>query len=127
MTAAERSPGPVPGTVPDADASARDAARIASVRRLAATAVGARSLQRLTDLATRLLACDSAQVSLLGEMQTSVAGSGLPAGGLGARAPLADSFCAIAAHGDATLVIPAADNDNRDRDGAPVGAPHVGS
>ena len=69
--------------------------RLAAVRRLEATALGSRALQRLTGLAVRLLDADAAAVSLLGDVETVVSGDGLPAGSLGRRVPLAESLCAV--------------------------------
>ena len=77
----------------------QDIARMAAVRRVDPTAAGARSLERLTDLATRLLGVASAQVSLLGETQVAVAGAGLGPGVAGTPVPLVDSMCAVAAVG----------------------------
>jgi serine phosphatase RsbU (regulator of sigma subunit)/PAS domain-containing protein len=68
--------------------------RLAAVRRLESTALGSRSLQRLTGLAVRLLAADAAAVSLLGDVETVVSGDGLPSGSLGRQVPLTDSLCA---------------------------------
>jgi PAS domain S-box-containing protein len=107
--------------------TAADDARVELVRQLAGSAVGARSLQRLTDLATRLLECDVAQVSLLGEVQTAVAASGLPPGGIGAQIPLSDSLCALAVAGGAPLVVEDAATDPRVRDRAPVVSGEIGA
>ncbi|MGY2083568.1 SpoIIE family protein phosphatase [Blastococcus sp. SYSU DS0539] len=122
MTAAELSDGPAPQ---GAHAGTGDRADL--VRRLAGEALGSRSLQRLTDLATRLLDCDSAQVSLVGEVQTAVAGTGLPPGGIGARLPLADSLCAVAVTLGEPLVVPDATRDERVSDRAPVRSGEVGA
>ena len=119
---AERSQGSPPGASSD---DPGDAA--ATVRRLATTALGARSLQRLTDLATRLLGCDCAQVSLLGEAQTALAGTGLPPGGVGTQLPLTDSLCAVAVATGAPLVVPDAARDERVRDRDPVRSGAVGA
>ncbi|MDK3255071.1 SpoIIE family protein phosphatase [Blastococcus capsensis] len=115
MTATEH-----PAGIPSGD-------RLELTRRLAAEAMGDRSLQRLTDLATRLLDCDSAQVSLLGEVQTAVAGTGLPPGGIGAQLPLADSLCAVAAADDAPLVVTDAARDDRVRHRSPVRSGKIGA
>jgi len=110
-----------------AAASASDPARVGFVRHLAAAAVGTRNLQRLTDLASRLLECQSVQVSLLGEVQTAVAGSGLPPGGIGAQLPLGDSLCAVAVADDSPFVVPDAAADPRVRDRAPVRSGEIGA
>jgi PAS domain S-box-containing protein len=101
--------------------------RVELVRRLATEALGARNLQRLTDLATRLLGCDMAQVSLLGEVQTAVAASGSRPGGIGAQLPLGDSLCAVAVAGNSPLVVADAAHDERVRDRAPVRSGRIGS
>ncbi|TFV48924.1 GAF domain-containing protein [Blastococcus sp. TF02A-35] len=116
-----RPDGPVSG----ADLS--DPGRLALVRHLAAGAVGAPSLQRLTDLAVRLLDCPTAQISLLGEVQTAVVGSGLPPGGLGARIPLSHSLCAVAVAGGAPLVVEDAATDPQVQDREPVRTGEIGS
>ena len=110
--------------VPEGSASGDRAER---VHRLAAEAMGAHSLQRLTGLATRLLGCDAAQVSLLGDVQIAVAGTGLPPGGVGAQLPLADSLCAVALAVDGPLVVPDAAHDDRVRDRAPVRSGLIGA
>ncbi|RBY93703.1 histidine kinase [Blastococcus sp. TF02-8] len=117
MSPAGRTGGP--GTL--------DAARLELVRRLAGTAIGARNLQRLTDLAVRLLECETAQISLLGEVQTAVVGTGLPAGGVGAQLPLGDSLCAVAVAGGAPLVVEDAATDARVRDREPVRSGDIGA
>ncbi|MGY1916938.1 SpoIIE family protein phosphatase [Blastococcus sp. SYSU DS0973] len=126
MTAAELPDGPAPLGAHDGAASgSEDVAEL--VRRLAGEALGDRSLQRLTDLATRLLECDSAQVSLVGDVQTAVAGTGLPPGGIGARLPLAESLCAVAVAADAPVVVPDAARDQRVSGRAPVRSGEVGA
>ncbi len=69
--------------------------RLAAVRRLEATALGSRALQRLTGLAARLLEADGASVSLVGDVQTVVGGHGLPGGSLGRQIPLDESLAAV--------------------------------
>ncbi|MGY1724023.1 SpoIIE family protein phosphatase [Blastococcus sp. SYSU DS0533] len=108
MTAAELPDGPAAhGT------ASGTGGRVDLVRALVGEALGSRSLQRLTDLATRLLDCTAVQVSLVGEVQTAVAGTGLPPGGIGARVPLDRSLCAAAVTEDAPLVVPDAARDER--------------
>jgi serine phosphatase RsbU (regulator of sigma subunit)/PAS domain-containing protein len=88
--------------------------RLAAVRRLEATALGSRALQRLTGLAVRLLGADAASVSLLGDVETVVGGDGLLAGGLGRQVPLDESFCAVVlGHGPKPLVVPDARREPR--------------
>ena len=76
MTAAE-----VPSAAPDG--------RMTAVRRLESTALGSEGLQRLTGIASRLVGADAAAVSLIGDVETVVAGTGLPTGSLGRQVPLA--------------------------------------
>src|SRR5829696_7485330 len=76
----------LPVTAPE-PGSGSSGDRMAAVRRLEATALGSRALQRLTGLAVRLLRADAAAVSLLGDVETVVAGDGLPAGSLARQFP----------------------------------------
>ena len=71
--------------------------RVAAVQRLESTALGSGALQRLTALAVQLLGADAAQVSLFGEDELVLGGTGLPAGTVGIRVPLAESLCAVTA------------------------------
>ena len=101
--------------------------RMAAVRRLEATALGSRALQRLTGLAVRLLRADAAAVSLLGDVETVVAGDGLPAGSLARQVPTADSLCAATvAAGPSPLVVQDAAHDPRIAGLPPVVAGLVG-
>jgi PAS domain S-box-containing protein len=87
--------------------SAVPAARLATVRRLESTALGSESLQRLTGIAARLVGADAAAVSLLGDVETVVAGTGLPSGSLGRQVPFDESICAVVlATGTEPLVVP---------------------
>lgn len=52
--------------------------RVDAVRRLQSRAAGSLALQRLTDLAAQLLRADTAQISLLTDVQTAIIGTGLP-------------------------------------------------
>jgi len=88
--------------------------RLAAVRRLEPTALGSRSLQRLTGIAARLLGADGAWVSLVGDVQTVVGGHGLPPGGLGRQLPLSESICAVVLdRGTDPLVVSDAATDPR--------------
>ncbi|WP_346620913.1 SpoIIE family protein phosphatase [Blastococcus montanus] len=126
MTAADLPDGPAPRGRPDGAASG-PGDRAELVRQLAAEALGSRSLQRLTDLATRLLDCDVAEVSLVGEMHTAVAGTGLPPGGIGAQLPLRDSLCALAVAANEPLVVPDTTRDERVSERGPVRSGGIGS
>jgi hypothetical protein len=85
----------------------------AAVRRLEATALGSRALQRLTALAAlaaRLVGAEAATVSLLGDVETVVSGAGLPSGSLGRQVPPAGSLSAGAVRaGAGPLVGPLVD------------------
>jgi len=110
----------VPVTVPEPGAGS-SGDRTAAVRRLQSTALGSRSLQRLTALAARLLEADAAAVSLLGDVETVVSGYGLRAGSLGAQLALPDSLCAVAlSAGPEPLVVPDATDDPRTAGLSPV-------
>jgi PAS domain S-box-containing protein len=101
---------------------------MAAVRRLESTALGSRVLQRLTGLATRLLGADAASVSLLGDVETVVGGTGLPSGGLGRQVLLAESLCAIALDGGPeSLNVPDTRRDARFAGLPSVAAGKVGS
>lgn len=62
-------------------------------------------LQRLTDLAVRLLGPDVAQLSLVGAVQTAAVVSGPGAGPAGAELPLAESLCAVTVQAGEPLVV----------------------
>lgn len=67
------------------------------------------ALGRLTDLAARLMSTAAApmavQVSLLTDVQTIAAGTGLPAGVIGSTSTLADSLCSVTAAARGPVVI----------------------
>jgi serine phosphatase RsbU (regulator of sigma subunit)/PAS domain-containing protein len=95
--------------------------RLDAVRRLESTALGSRSIQRLTGLVVRLLDADAASVSLLGDVETVVSGDGLPSGTLGRQIPAADSLCAATlAGGTEPLVVADAALDSRVAPFSPV-------
>ncbi|MCF6745360.1 GAF domain-containing protein [Blastococcus sp. KM273128] len=122
MTAADLPDGPAaPRTTPGPER------RVDVVRALVGEALGSRSLQRLTDLATRLLDCAAVQVSLVGEVQTAVAGTGLPPGGIGARVPLDRSLCAVAVVEDAPVVVADTTRDERLAGREPVRSGVIGA
>lgn len=70
-------------------------------------------LDRFARLAARLLHVPTAQVSLLTEVQTAAAGSGLAEGVIGSSAPLEHSICRYTAAQAAPLAIPDAAADPR--------------
>jgi PAS domain S-box-containing protein len=103
-TPSEPRKGARPVGVEDGGAAAD---RMAAVRRLESTAAGARAVQRLAGLAQRLLRAEAAQVSLLGEVETVVAGAGLAPGTVGRHYPPGETICAVtAAAAPEPLVIP---------------------
>ncbi|WP_235564825.1 SpoIIE family protein phosphatase [Modestobacter sp. Leaf380] len=104
-----------------------DRDRVAAVRRVESAAVGSRALERLAQLAARLLDAGSAQVSLLGEQQTVAGGSGLAPDAVGGQGPLADSLCTVTASGPGPLVVTDAAADDRVAHLPPVRAGAVGS
>ena len=88
--------------------------RLAAVRRLESTALGSRALQRLAELALRVLGAGSAVISLIGDVELIVGGAGLAPGTVGRRVPLDQSLCAAAtASGPGPYVVPDATSDPR--------------
>jgi serine phosphatase RsbU (regulator of sigma subunit)/PAS domain-containing protein len=81
-----------------------DRSRTTAARRLrlrdASTA-----LDRLTELAARLLGVPVAQLSLLDDVQVVVAGAGLPPGTIGTEVPLEATACAMSAASRAPLAV----------------------
>ncbi|MCW2582590.1 MAG: Serine phosphatase RsbU, regulator of sigma subunit [Klenkia sp.] len=110
-----------------ADGLRGDRDRVAAVRRVEASAVGSRALERLAQLAARLLDAGSAQVSLLGDRQTVAGGSGLGPEAVGGQGPLVDSLCTVTAGGPGPLVVTDAAADPRVAHLPPVLSGAVGS
>src|SRR4051812_17834134 len=103
---------PIPGSGDVVAAPADD--RLAAVGRLEATALGSRALQRLAQLAVRVLGASSAVISLIGDVELIVGGAGLAPGTLGRRVPLEESLCAAAtASGPGPYVVADAVTDAR--------------
>ena len=111
----ERSQGDVadgPGPAPAPAARRADAAR-----RLLVGGSRTASLDRLGQLATRLLAAPVAEVSLLGDVRTVVGGAGVVSGSPPHREePLEVSLCALTAATGEPLVLPDAREDPRAAD-----------
>ncbi|KGM02801.1 histidine kinase [Cellulomonas cellasea DSM 20118] len=84
-------------------------------------------LDRLADLAARLLHAPSAQVSLLSHEQLVAGGSGLPPGVVGSTGPLEDSLCTVTVEAGVPLVVEDAVADERVRDLLPVRSGTVGA
>lgn len=91
---------------------APDDARGAAVQRLLGS-VGNPALERLAQLASRLLAAPASQVSLLGDVQTVGAAAGAAVGVTGERSALQDSVCLVTARLGEPLVVADAAADQR--------------
>jgi PAS domain S-box-containing protein len=104
-----------------------DPARLDEARRLLPLDGGTNPLDRLAELAARLLRAPQSQVSLLTDVQTVVAGGGLDPGFVGSESPLSESLCTVTAAGGDVLVIDDARTDERVRDLPPVTSGQVGS
>jgi PAS domain S-box-containing protein len=101
--------------------------RMDDAPRLQPREAGSVVLDRLAELAARLLGADASQVSLLTDVQTIAAGAGLSPGAVGGESPLEDSLCAVTATGTGALVVSDAHDDERVRDLPPVTSGQVGS
>jgi PAS domain S-box-containing protein len=110
-----------------ADVLRSDGRRTDDARRMVPRRHGWRGLDRLAELAARLLRVPASQVSLLTDVQVVAAGSGLPAGAVGGEGPLEDSLCTVTAAGIDALVVSDARADNRVRDLPPVRSRQVGA
>ena len=104
-----------------------DPERLAEARRLLPRDGAAPALDRLVELASRLLGTAAAQVSVLTDVQLVAAGTGLPAGAVGSKGPLDESLCTVTATESGALIVPDAWNDERVRDLPPVAAGEVGA
>jgi serine phosphatase RsbU (regulator of sigma subunit)/PAS domain-containing protein len=89
------------------------AERQLAAARLMPGAGGNPAVDRLAQLAARLLDAPSAQVSLLTSEQVVAAGSGLPVGTVGRSSPMADSLCSVTAAANAAVVVSDAARDAR--------------
>ncbi|MCW2678270.1 MAG: Serine phosphatase RsbU, regulator of sigma subunit [Modestobacter sp.] len=90
-----------------------DRDRVAAAHRVAASAVGVPGLQRLTDLAARLLSAPSAGVSVVDAVQTVAGATGWAQGSVGAQIPSADSLGRAVVAARAPLVVDDARADRR--------------
>ena len=119
------APEPPSGTVA-AHTRALEPADVEAARRLV---VGGRAgdLDRLAQLAARLLRTPAAQVSLLTDVQTVLGSAGQPDGTTGSRGPLGDSLCTVTARGGGPLVVADAAADARVNALPPVTSGAVGS
>ncbi|MDP9418367.1 MAG: SpoIIE family protein phosphatase [Actinomycetota bacterium] len=115
------------GTTLPSTSRRRTDEEVAAARRLLPLDRSNPALDRLANLAARLLASPGAQVSLLTEVQTVVGGVGLPPGAVGSDNPLDESLCTVTANLGAALVVPDARSDSRVAELPPVVSGLVGS
>ncbi len=111
----------------EGDRPAEESVRVLAARRLVPGRAGNAALDRLADLAARLLGSGSAQVSLLADLQHVAAGAGLGDGAVGSTGPLGDSLCTVILRSGAPLVVSDAAKDERVRELPPVTSGVVGS
>ena len=112
------APGAVPGQLAPSD--------VRAARRLLPRFGGTAPLDRLAELASRLLRCAYAQVSLLTDVQTVVGAAGQPEV-VGTESRLEDSLCTVTAQLRVPLVVPDAPEDTRVATLPPVTSGVVGS
>lgn len=108
----------------DAD---RAEARAAAVRRLAGPSTGGPALDRLVELAARLLDAPSAQVALVDDVAQVMAGVGVAAEAVGTHGPASDSLCTVTVEEGAPLVITDARADARVSELPPVASGMAGT
>jgi GAF domain-containing protein len=108
---AARHRAPAPDSASDA-ATSRLGAPLQATERLLGS-VGNPALERLAQLASRLLDAPASQVSLVGAEETVGAAAGLASGSSGARSALQDSVCFVTARLGEPLVVPDAAADDR--------------
>jgi PAS domain S-box-containing protein len=101
--------------------------RLDETRRLLPPSEGSSALDRLAELAARLLGTPSSQISLLTDVQLVASAAGTPAGSAGTDGPLEDSLCTVTAAGNGPLLISDARADERVWDLPPVTSGQVGS
>ncbi|WP_245886481.1 SpoIIE family protein phosphatase [Kineococcus xinjiangensis] len=124
----------VPGPTPAPEGAGADPAgalaggqeRQRAAQRLVATSQGS-AVDRLTDLAARLLATPAAQLSLLSDVQTIGAITGVSDAQPGSTGSLADSLCTVTAASGAPLVVTDATSDERVSGLPPVTSGAVGA
>jgi PAS domain S-box-containing protein len=105
-----------------------DARRVREAQRLRPAAGAFPALDRLAELAARLLGTASAQVNLLSDELYVAGAAGAAAGSAGTVAPLEQSLCSVAAFaGEPALVVPDAAEDERFTDLWPVDRGLVGA
>jgi PAS domain S-box-containing protein len=104
-----------------------DADRLGRARRLAPAVGRSAALDRLADVAARLLGTASSHVSLLTDVHVVAGGTGLLGRGMGDDDPLAESLCTVAAVAPEGLVVSDTVHDERVRDLPPVVTGEVGA
>ena len=102
-------------------------ARASSARRLARSQGGNVALDRLAELASRLLGTGSAQVSVISDVQRVVGGAGQVRHAVGTPSETADSLCLVTVEGRGPLMVHDARADHRVAALAPVASGAVGS
>jgi PAS domain S-box-containing protein len=90
-----------------------DPARTRAARRLRIAQHGSLAVDRLVELAARLLGAQAGQISLLDDVQSVAAVAGLPPGAATRETGLADTPCTLAAAGNEVLAISDARADER--------------
>lgn len=100
--------------------------RSAAARRLA-NAAGSPELNRLAELAARLVGAPSAQVSLISDVQSVVGGAGAAAASVGSEAAVDDSLCTVTVAEGGPLVVDDAAADPRVSALPPVTSGMVGA
>ncbi|WP_245743634.1 SpoIIE family protein phosphatase [Geodermatophilus poikilotrophus] len=90
-----------------------DPVRTRAARRLRSAQNGSPAVDRLVELAARLLGAQAGQISLLGDVQSVAGVAGLPPGAATRETDLADTPCTLAAAGTDVLAIPDARADER--------------
>jgi serine phosphatase RsbU (regulator of sigma subunit)/PAS domain-containing protein len=102
-------------------------ARTASAQRLARRGAGNPALDRLAELAARLLRTASAQVSVVADVQNVVGGAGVASHVVGSEGAVADSLCRVTVAGEGPLVVSDASADQRVLGLPPVASGAVGA
>ncbi|SFK43625.1 PAS domain S-box-containing protein [Geodermatophilus ruber] len=110
-----------------ADQLRSDPARVRAARRLRPPCGGTAALDRLTELAARLLGTATAQISMLDDVQTIAGASGLLPGEALGETPLPESLCTLTATAGAPLLAGDAPSDERLAGLPPVASGAVGA
>ena len=103
------------------------AARREAARRLAVSSIPSTALDRICELAASLLDAESAQVSLISDVQTVAGGAGAANMVVGLESPARDSLCTVTVGLGAPLPVADAARDDRVRTLPPVTSGDVGA